>query len=143
MARATLGSGSATDGIAAARFLVVDDDDANVHLLTRVLRIAGASDIQGVTDPAAVVPTCLEQHPDVLILDLHLGRISGHDVLDQLNAAAERPPAVIVLSGETSDAVRARALAAGARDFVTKPFDINDLVDRVAAVVASSGATAP
>ena len=120
----------------AARFVVIDDDEANVHLLTRVLRIAGATDVHGITEPANAASACLALRPDVVFLDLHLGHLDGHDVLAQLRSA-EQQPEVIVLSGETSEDVRARTLAAGARDFITKPFDIADVLQRVRAVLGS------
>jgi DNA-binding response OmpR family regulator len=117
-----------------ARFVVIDDDDANVHLLTRVLHVAGATDIHGITDPDDAVAACLALRPDVVFLDLHLGHLDGYGVLEQLRAADGRLE-VIVLSGETRTEARDRALAAGARDFVTKPFDIADVLRRVRAVL--------
>lgn len=118
----------------AARFVVIDDDDANVHLLTRVLCLAGATDVHGITDPDQAVDGCLALRPDVVFLDLHLGHLDGYGVLEQLRDADERLE-VIVLSGETSIGARDRALAAGASDFVTKPFDIADVLRRVRAVL--------
>jgi DNA-binding response OmpR family regulator len=133
-------TGATTDPIGAARFLVVDDDDANVQLITRVLRIAGATDVHGTGDAEQVVQACVDLRPDVLLLDLHLGHVSGHDLLDELREVADPHLAVLVLSGETREDVRARALAAGARDFITKPFDITDLVRRIGAALDARGA---
>lgn len=127
--RAEIDLTRSTEPFCAARFVVIDDDEANVHLLTRVLQLAGATDVHGISDPDQAVTESLALRPDVVFLDLHLGHLDGYDVLEQLRAADDRLE-VIVLSGETTAQARDRALAAGARDFVTKPFDIADVLRR-------------
>jgi CheY-like chemotaxis protein len=120
-----------------ACFLVVDDDPAIVKLVGRVLRMSGAVDVHEITDAALVVPACLAQRPDVLLLDLNLGHLDGRHVLEQVRAAAPDDLAVIVLSGETSVDVRDGVLAAGAQDYIVKPFDLTELLQRLRALLAA------
>lgn len=123
----------AGDTLAAATVLVVDDDRVNVKLLERVLHRAGVGTVHGVTDPSRAVSACLDLQPDLVMLDLHMPGVDGLDVLGQLQGALaddEFLP-VIVLTGDVRSEARDDALAAGAKDFVTKPFDHTEVVLRV------------
>lgn len=114
-----------------ARIVVVDDDPSIVQLVVTVLRIAGATDIHGVIDAAQAVTRCRELRPDLLILDLHMSfAVDGLDVIDALKADDDKV-IVVVLSGDTNPDARMRALAAGASDFIVKPFELVDMVRRV------------
>ena len=116
-----------------ARILVVDDEKYNVRALSRILTAAGYRAIQMTTDPATVRDLCREFHPDLVLLDLHMPALDGVAVLEQLRAAA--PPQsylpVLMLTGDQSAASRHRALAAGATDFVTKPFEMDEVLLRI------------
>jgi putative two-component system response regulator len=115
----------------AARLLIVDDESSNVRALGRLLRAAGYSNIVGTTDPAEVLSLYRDQ--DLILLDLRMPKLDGVEVLEQLRADA--PPnsflPVIVLTGDSSREARKRALAAGAKDFVTKPFELDEVVLRI------------
>jgi len=118
---------------AGARVLVVDDEADNRSLLGLVLTRAGIRDVVSIGDPRDVVAQCLDEHVDLVLLDLHMPHMSGFDVLTDLR---ERLPIdtflpVVVLTGDDSGDNRSRALQAGATDFVTKPFDITEVVLRV------------
>ena len=123
----------AGDSLAGATVLVVDDDRVNVVLLERVLKRAGVGTIHGVTNPSRAVSACLELQPDLVMLDLHMPGFDGLDVLEQLRKAlpADEFLPVIVLTGDVRSEARDDALAAGAKDFVTKPFDHTEVVLRV------------
>jgi EAL domain-containing protein (putative c-di-GMP-specific phosphodiesterase class I)/CheY-like chemotaxis protein len=116
-----------------ARFLVVDDQESNVLLLDRLLRSAGAREIHRVTDAREAVPRCLELRPDLVLLDLHMPHLDGVAVLTQLQAAigpgVHLP--VIVLTADTTEVAKQRALEAGAKDFLTKPLERTDVLLRV------------
>jgi PleD family two-component response regulator len=118
-----------------ARIMIVDDDASTVRLLSTVLRMAGATDIHDITDPQQTVARCLEVRPDLLLLDLHMGQVDGHEVLDALHLAIDDSLVVVVLSGDTKANARQRALAAGAKDFIAKPFNLNELVRRIRTVL--------
>lgn len=122
---------STAESFRTARIVVVDDDPSVVQLVVTVLRIAGATDLHGVVDAEQAVTRCRELRPDLLILDLHMSfAVDGLDVLDELNAG-DGGLVVMVLSGDTNADAKVRALAAGASDFVVKPFDLVDMVRRV------------
>lgn len=113
--------------------LVVDDEPANTTLLRRVLEDQGFSAIVTLNDPSQVVPACNEILPDLVVLDLNMPIISGFDVMEMLGPwlRGSTPVPVIVLTADTTAATKRRALAAGARDFLTKPFDIEEVGLRV------------
>jgi EAL domain-containing protein (putative c-di-GMP-specific phosphodiesterase class I) len=116
-----------------ARVLIVDDRDANVRLLRAMLSAAGVPEIEGLTEARRTVERVLEFRPDVLLLDLHMPEMDGVAVLDALRDAL--PPdtflPVIVLTADVTPGARERALAAGAKDFLTKPIDRLEVLLRV------------
>src|SRR5512141_3222411 len=116
-----------------ARILIVDDEDANLRTLSRILRAAGYHAITTTADPTAVPDLYRECDPDLVLLDLHMEALDGMAVLEQLRAAAA--PAgyvpVLMLTGDSSPDARRRALAAGATDFVTKPFEMDEVLLRI------------
>jgi EAL domain-containing protein (putative c-di-GMP-specific phosphodiesterase class I)/CheY-like chemotaxis protein len=118
---------------ARARVLIVDDRDANVLLLETILRAEGVTDVEGVTDPLLAVSRCLEFRPDVLLLDLHMPHMDGLAVLAELRErlAPDVFLPVVVLTADVTPAARVRALAAGAKDFLTKPIDRVEVLLRV------------
>ncbi len=113
--------------------MVVDDQVANVILLERVMRAAGLHGVHAVSDPRQAVRRCLEVDADLILLDLHMPHLDGYAVLAALKEAL--PPdtflPVVVLTGDVSRETRERALAAGATDFLTKPFDRAEVLLRV------------
>ena len=116
-----------------ARILVVDDEESNVRALTRILRAAGYGDILATTDPAQVSDLHRNRDPDLVLLDLHMPKYDGVAVLKALRATA--PPftylPVLVLTGDVTLGARRQALAAGATDFVTKPFEVDEVLLRI------------
>lgn len=116
-----------------ARVLVVDDEDANVRLLTRLLVALGWPDVVGLRDPRQVLPRVLETRFDLVLLDLHMPHLDGFAVLEGLRARlADDPVPVMVLTADATRDALHRALAAGASDFLTKPFDAVEVRLRVA-----------
>lgn len=116
-----------------ARILVVDDEEVNVRALTRILRAAGYGNVLSTTDPKTVAGLYHDQDPDVVLLDLHMPDVDGLGVLRQLRAAAG-PQAyvpVLMLTGDSSREARRQALSAGAKDFLTKPFEMEDVLLRI------------
>ncbi len=113
--------------------MVVDDSSANVRLLQRLLRIAGVATVDGFTDPASALARCKESLPDVLLLDLHMPGLDGFGVMDALRSSLPGDAflPILVLTADDDAVVKQRALAAGAKDFLTKPFDTIEVVLRV------------
>jgi EAL domain-containing protein (putative c-di-GMP-specific phosphodiesterase class I)/FixJ family two-component response regulator len=126
-------SDAAAQLFADARILIVDDQESNVILLDRLLRTAGARHLFRLTDPRETVAHCLELRPDLVLLDLHMPHLDGVAVLQQLQAALDPDVylPVLVLTADTTDVAKVRALDAGAKDFLTKPLDRSDVLLRV------------
>jgi phosphoserine phosphatase len=114
-----------------ARILVVDDAEANVRLLRRILTNARYARVDSTVDPCAVFELHRRQPYDLIILDLDMPRMSGFDVMESLKALEpdDNLP-VVAIAGEPGH--KLRALRAGARDFIGKPFDMHELLARVA-----------
>lgn len=116
-----------------ARILVVDDEESNLRTLGRILRMAGYESVLATTDSAEVLDLYREHDPDLILLDLHMPRISGLAILEALRAAAVPHSylPVLVITGDTSPGARRQALSAGAKDFLTKPFEVDEVLLRI------------
>lgn len=116
-----------------AKILVVDDQEPNVRLLERLLAQAGYRDVTSTTDSGEVLGLCERLHPDMLLLDLHMPAPDGFEVLAELESWIQGPYRlpVLILTGDATPDVRRRALAVGARDFVSKPLDHVEVLLRV------------
>jgi putative two-component system response regulator len=114
------------------RILVVDDEACNVVLLERMLERDGYTDVTGEQDSARAVELCRENDYDLVLLDLHMPAPDGFEVLRLLGERrSQRSPAVLVLTADTTEHAKQRALSNGANDFVTKPFDAVEVLLRV------------
>lgn len=115
-----------------ARIVAIDDTPANLQLIEAVLRRAGLRHIHTVQDPLVALDTIADVDPDLILLDLHMPKLDGLDLLPQIvQAAGGGYLPVLVLTADTTREAAHRALAAGARDFLTKPFDLTDVLLRV------------
>ncbi len=116
-----------------ARILIVDDQEANVQLLEGLLQEGGYTTWRGVLDPRTAAAACAEFQPDLILLDLLMPGLDGFGVLDQLRPqlAAQDYLPVLVLTVDLSPESKRRALAAGAKDFLTKPLDAIEVLLRV------------
>jgi signal transduction histidine kinase len=116
-----------------ARLLIVDDEEANVDLLEALLARVGYHHVTGTTDPRTVRDLAARHPPDLIVLDLHMPHLDGVAVMEQL--AAQLPPdtylPILVLTADVTRPTRERALAVGAADFLTKPFDTTELLLRI------------
>lgn len=113
--------------------LVVDDNENNVLLLERLLNRMGVGRIVGITDPRETVTQYHAIEPDLILLDLHMPHLDGVAVLEQLAIVMPKDsftPVLVLTADATLDA-KQRALVAGAKDFVTKPFEQTEVLLRV------------
>lgn len=125
-----------------ARLLIVDDEVQIRNFLDISLRSAGYEIVQAATGREALQVYAHKQ-PELLLLDLGLPDISGHEVIKLLRARSQVP--IIVLSVRGEDADKVKALDAGANDYVQKPFSTSELLARIRAClrVNASIATLP
>ena len=119
--------------IGKAKILIVDDEQANVRLLERILELIGATRVQSTCDSREAMALFLDYRPDLVLLDLHMPNVTGFDIMEQIKAlsAAENPVPVLVLTADVTTKTKHRALAAGAKDFLTKPLDQSEVLLRI------------
>jgi EAL domain-containing protein (putative c-di-GMP-specific phosphodiesterase class I)/DNA-binding response OmpR family regulator len=116
-----------------ARIYVVDDQPVNLRLLAQFLDRAGFADVHTFDDPRAALAAIEEHEPDLVLLDLHMPALDGFGVLGELGSrlAGDHFLPVLVLTADAERSARTRALSSGATDFLTKPFDGEEVVLRV------------
>jgi serine phosphatase RsbU (regulator of sigma subunit) len=120
---------SSTD-ILNAKILVVDDNATNVSLLERMLHSAGYTSVTSTNDPHAVYELYRENRYGLILLDLQMPGMDGFEVMERLKEIeGDSYLPVLVTTAEPSH--KLRALKAGAKDFVSKPFDLAELRARV------------
>ena len=116
--------------ILAASILIVDDQAANVQLLTRLLTDAGYTGVTATMNPTEVCALHRRNAYDLILLDLQMPGMDGFGVMEGLktNDTDSYLP-VIVLTAQPGH--KLRALAAGAKDFISKPFDLVEVKTRI------------
>ncbi len=122
------------EDILAAKILIVDDQPANVQLLTRLLAEAGYTGVTSTMDATAVQALYARHDHDLILLDLQMPVKDGFEVMQDLQdlqadgvSAGYLP--VIVLTAQPAH--KLRALQAGAKDFISKPFDLVEVKTRI------------
>ena len=113
-----------------ARILIVDDQEANVMLLEQMLRNAGYANITTTQDPRAVCAMHGVQRYDLILLDLQMPEMDGFEVIEalkEIETGGYLP--VLVITAQPGH--KLRALKAGAKDFVSKPFDLVEVQTRI------------
>ncbi len=115
------------------RILVIDDQPVNVHLLVRVLKTVGLDEVRSTTDPREAAALFLEFEPDLVLLDLHMPGLDGFGVMEQLRdlTGEDEFVPIIIITADVTPEVRSRALAGGANDFLTKPFERTEVLLRI------------
>jgi two-component system, cell cycle response regulator len=119
-----------TADILDASILIVDDQQANVQLLEQMLREAGYRCITSTMDPHAVCALHRANHYDLILLDLQMPGMDGFQVMEDLKEI-ETDGYVPVLVITAQPGHRLRALASGAKDFISKPLDLMEAKTRI------------
>ncbi|MFZ9668697.1 MAG: response regulator transcription factor [Solirubrobacterales bacterium] len=122
-------------GRSGARILVVEDDREIVDVLRRTLRADGFT-VEGVGDGAAALETAPDFLPDLVILDLGLPDMDGEEVCRELRLGQEtaRVP-ILMLTARTELDDRVSGLDSGADDYLTKPFEREEILARIRALL--------
>ena len=116
--------------ILSAKILVVDDKEANVRLLEGMLRVAGYTSVTSTFDPRQVCELYRQHRYSLILLDLQMPGLDGFQVMEALKEIeGDGYLPVIVITAQPGH--KLRALEAGAKDFVSKPFDLAELRARV------------
>ncbi len=112
------------------RVLIVDDQQANVRLLERVLRGAGYAAVDSTQNPHEVCDLHRQNRYDLILLDLQMPSLDGFRVLKALKLVEEESHVpVLVMTSHPGN--KELALQAGAKDFISKPFDVVEVLTRV------------
>ena len=116
-----------------ARILIIDDQYANLNYLETVLRQAGYAQLCAETDPHRAVEHLTTFKPDLILLDLWMPTLDGFAVMDRLRPLISLGGylPILVLTADVTVETKRRALASGARDFLTKPFDRAEVMLRI------------
>src|SRR6202034_2411236 len=113
-----------------AKILVVDDKEANVRLIEGMLRVGGYTSVESTTDPNQVCRLHSQNRYGLILLDLQMPGLDGFQVMEGLKEIeADGYLPVLVITAQPGH--KLRALEAGAKDFVSKPFDFAELRARV------------
>jgi two-component system cell cycle response regulator len=113
-----------------ASILIVDDQDANVQLLEQMLRAEGYRNITSTGDSLAVCGLHRDNHYDLILLDVQMPVMDGFEVMEELKQIkTDRYLPVLVITAQESH--KLRALQAGAKDFISKPFDLVEVKTRI------------
>jgi signal transduction histidine kinase len=116
-----------------ARILIVDDAADTIQFLQVLLKTAGYKNLASTTDPQAALPLFSQFQPDLILLDLMMPNMDGFEVMAQLQPllTTETYLPILVLTADISRESKEKALRAGAKDFLTKPFDSAEVLLRI------------
>jgi two-component system KDP operon response regulator KdpE len=112
--------------------ILIADDDPQILRALRITLGARGYEIVTADDGAAALNAVIEQHPDLVMLDLGMPNIDGLGVITAVRGWSQVP--ILVVSGRSGAADKVDALDAGADDYVTKPFSIDELLARIRAL---------
>jgi putative two-component system response regulator len=115
-----------------ATIMMVDDEEVNLRLLRSMLSNSGYKNLIATRDPREVLGLYQAHEVDLILLDINMPYLDGYQVMQQLvGLAGEQLPPIMMLTAQSMQEFRQRALDSGARDYVTKPFDARELLSRV------------
>ncbi|WP_399896571.1 response regulator transcription factor [Streptomyces sp. BBFR51] len=132
----------------AEQLLVVEDDSTLRELLSASLRLAGF-EVRAVTTGAEAVAGVRSDPPDLIVLDVMLPDFDGFEVVRRLRDGGPRlpapagPPPVLFLTARDAAEDRISGLSAGGDDYVTKPFNLEELILRIRAILRRTGGRQP
>lgn len=116
-----------------ARILIVDDQEANVMLLERLLATAGYNNVMSTMDSRQVLLIFGKFQPDLILLDLNMPHLDGYAVMQQIGPRMKEGEylPILVLTAEINAEAKQKALTTGAKDFLTKPLDATEVLLRI------------
>lgn len=110
------------------RILVIEDDEASRQLVSQLLKRAGLQVLETCDGPEGL-RTLYSERPDLVLLDVSLPELNGWQVLERIRELSDLP--VLMLTAHASEMEKVRGLRAGADDYMTKPFGLQELLARI------------
>jgi len=116
-----------------ANILIVDDQEANIAVLTGFLEMQGFKNLKSTTDPRDITDLLINFNPDIILLDLSMPYMTGFEVMELLKSYIPKDTylPILVLTADITSQSKQKALAVGANDFLTKPFDLIEVGLRI------------
>lgn len=116
-----------------SNILIIDDIVSNVQILEGFLQLKGYSNVIGISDSRQVVEKLANFEPDLILLDLNMPYYSGYEIIDQIKSILSSNDyiPILVLTADSSEDAKLRALQAGASDFLSKPFNLLEVDLRI------------
>jgi len=120
------------------RVFVIDDNDTNLMLVERIVsRISTDLEVECFLDPIVAVAACVEDMPDMVLVDYMMPGMDGHEVVQRLRALpAARDVPIVMLTAANERSVRQKALELGATDFIAKPIEPGEVKARLTNLLA-------
>ena len=112
--------------------VLIADDDPQILRALRITLTARGYDVVTASDGRAALNAAIESHPDVVVLDLGMPGLTGLEVIEGVRGWSQLP--ILVVSGRSESWDKVDALDAGADDYVTKPFQADELLARIRAL---------
>jgi two-component system sensor histidine kinase/response regulator len=116
-----------------SRVLIIDDQEANLLLLQRILEHHKYGHFRCIADSSQAIEEFRSYQPDLLLLDLMMPKVNGYTILNELRAqvSADTYMPVLVITADISREAKQKALSLGAKDFLTKPIDATEAALRI------------
>jgi len=120
-----------------AKILIVDDLESNIDVLKGLLEMEGYTNVEATVDPRKVLGLVKSFDPELLLLDLMMPRLNGFEVMEQLKEARLKSLSpnkflpIMILTADITSEAKHKALAGGAKDFLSKPFDLIEVSYRI------------
>ena len=116
-----------------ARIMIVDDQETHTRLLRTILQMEGFTNVMTINDPREAVTTFQRFAPDIVLLDLMMFPLDGFTVMRQIQqiVGEDDEVPIVFLTADVNPEHRHRALEQGAKDFLAKPFDHDEVVLRI------------
>ncbi len=116
-----------------ANILIVDDKESNIEILSVLLEVQGYTNVKTTTDSRLVAGLFKSFNPDLILLDLMMPYFSGYEVMEQLKELIpdDTYMPILVLTADITNEAKKRALSDGAKDFLSKPFDLIEVGLRI------------
>lgn len=129
-----------TEELKKSKIMIVDDEQINILVVAEHLMANGYRNLVHTNDSAQALALASRENPDVLLLDIHMPRLSGFDILQQIrgDAIISRTP-IIILTSSTDEDEKLRALDLGATDFLHKPVHCGELLARLRNILMAKG----